>query len=88
MDILEAFEIAVAVEGRGAVLFGDEMIDEASRKLALVTANKGKREGLSYRNAPEDVPIDERRVWRRENLSNPAAPSSWLAETTEEVVVS
>ena len=88
VDILEAFEIAVAVEGRGAVLFGDEMIDEASRKLALVTANKGKREGLSYRNAPEDVPIDERRVWRRENLSNPAAPSSWLAETTEEVVVS
>src|ERR1019366_4387488 len=39
--ILDAYEHATTVRGRGAVMLGDEMIDEASRKLALVAAAKG-----------------------------------------------
>jgi citrate lyase subunit beta/citryl-CoA lyase len=31
----------------GAVMLGDEMIDEASRKLALVVAAKGRASGMS-----------------------------------------
>jgi hypothetical protein len=31
----------------GAVMLGDEMIDEASRKMALVIAAKGRAAGLS-----------------------------------------
>jgi citrate lyase subunit beta/citryl-CoA lyase len=44
--ILEAYEKATTVERRGAVMFGEEMIDEASRKMAAVTADQGRRAGL------------------------------------------
>ncbi len=33
-------------EGKGAVMFGDEMIDEASRKMALKFISRGERAGL------------------------------------------
>jgi citrate lyase subunit beta/citryl-CoA lyase len=45
--ILEAYEHATGVQQRGAVMFGDEMIDEASRKLALVAAARGRAAGLT-----------------------------------------
>ncbi|WP_067455458.1 HpcH/HpaI aldolase/citrate lyase family protein [Actinomadura macra] len=44
--ILDAYDHSVTVEGRGAVTLGDEMIDEASRKMALVIAAKGRAAGL------------------------------------------
>ncbi|QXJ24564.1 CoA ester lyase [Actinomadura graeca] len=44
--VLDAYEHSVTVEGRGAVTLGDEMIDEASRKMALVVAAKGRAAGL------------------------------------------
>ncbi|MFK3985438.1 HpcH/HpaI aldolase/citrate lyase family protein [Micromonospora sp. NPDC050397] len=46
--ILDAYEFHTSAEGgrRGAVMLGDEMIDEASRKLALVVAAKGRAAGL------------------------------------------
>jgi citrate lyase subunit beta/citryl-CoA lyase len=46
-DILDAYEKATT-EGdrRGAVMFGDEMIDEASRKMALKFVNRGVRAGF------------------------------------------
>ena len=46
--ILEAYEHATSVEGgaKGAVMLGDEMIDEASRKMALVISAKGHAAGL------------------------------------------
>jgi len=46
--ILAAYEHATSAEGghRGAVMLGDEMIDEASRKMALVVAAKGRAAGL------------------------------------------
>jgi len=45
--ILEAYEHCTTVDRRGAVMLGDEMIDEASRKMALVVAAKGRAAGLS-----------------------------------------
>ena len=45
--ILDAYEHYVEVEGRGAATLGDEMIDEASRKMALVVAAKGRAAGMS-----------------------------------------
>ena len=45
--ILDAYEHYVTVEGRGAATLGDEMIDEASRKMALVVAAKGRAAGMS-----------------------------------------
>ena len=46
--ILDAYEHSTSEAGgrRGAVMLGDEMIDEASRKMALVIAAKGRAAGL------------------------------------------
>lgn len=46
--ILDAYEWATSSAGgaRGAVMLGDEMIDEASRKMALVIAAKGRAAGM------------------------------------------
>ncbi len=46
-DILEAYRQATEGERRGAVMFGDEMIDEASRKMAMKFVTRGERAGLS-----------------------------------------
>ena len=48
-DILDAYARATSAAGglRGAVMLGDEMIDEASRKMALVVAAKGRAAGLT-----------------------------------------
>jgi citrate lyase subunit beta / citryl-CoA lyase len=46
-DILDAYEKATDVEGLGAVMFGDEMIDEASRKMAIKFVKRGERAGLT-----------------------------------------
>jgi citrate lyase subunit beta/citryl-CoA lyase len=47
-QILDAYAHATSAAGGklGAVLLGDEMIDEASRKMALVIAAKGRAAGL------------------------------------------
>jgi citrate lyase subunit beta/citryl-CoA lyase len=46
--ILDAYEWYTSEAGgkRGAAMLGDEMIDEASRKMALVIAGKGRSAGL------------------------------------------
>ncbi|MGB9377967.1 MAG: CoA ester lyase [Mycobacteriales bacterium] len=44
--ILDAYEHYTTVEKLGAVMLGDEMIDEASRKMATVIAAKGRAAGL------------------------------------------
>jgi citrate lyase subunit beta / citryl-CoA lyase len=50
-DLLEAYEKAIteggAGERRGAVMFGDEMIDEASRKMATKFVTRGERAGMT-----------------------------------------
>ena len=46
-DILDAYQKATEDDRRGAVMFGDEMIDEASRKMATKFVSRGERAGLS-----------------------------------------
>jgi citrate lyase subunit beta/citryl-CoA lyase len=47
--ILDAYDYYCSAAGgmRGAVMLGDEMIDEASRKMALVVAGKGRAAGFA-----------------------------------------
>jgi citrate lyase subunit beta/citryl-CoA lyase len=54
--ILDAYDHATRVERRGAAMLGDEMIDEASRKMALVIAAKGRAAGLSRTRTFEPPP--------------------------------
>ena len=58
-NILDAYEHYTSAEGgaKGAVMLGDEMIDEASRKMALVVSAKGRSAGMKRTDvwkAPED----------------------------------
>ncbi len=52
--ILEAYDWHTSKAGgaRGAVMLGEEMIDEASRKMALVVVGKGRAAGMTRRSAP------------------------------------
>ena len=56
--ILEAYEWHTSRAGgaRGAVMLGDEMIDEASRKMALVIAGKGRAAGMTRKAEPFQPP--------------------------------
>ena len=47
-NILDAYEYYTSEKGgaKGAVMLGDEMIDEASRKMALVISAKGRAAGM------------------------------------------
>ncbi|NYH80079.1 citrate lyase subunit beta/citryl-CoA lyase [Actinopolyspora biskrensis] len=58
-NILDAYAWYTSEEGgrRGAAMLGDEMIDEASRKMALVVAGKGRAAGLR-RTEPWHPPRD------------------------------
>jgi citrate lyase subunit beta/citryl-CoA lyase len=51
--ILDAYEHVTATQQRGAALLDGEMIDEATRKLALAVAVKGRAAGLVRRQKPE-----------------------------------
>jgi citrate lyase subunit beta/citryl-CoA lyase len=44
--IVEAYAHATGVQARGAVMFGDEMIDEASYKMAQAIVARGRASGL------------------------------------------
>ena len=52
--ILEAYDWHTSAAGgtRGAVMLGAEMIDEASRKMALVVAAKGRAAGMTRQGPP------------------------------------
>jgi citrate lyase subunit beta/citryl-CoA lyase len=52
--MLEAYRHATDVERQGAVMFGNEMIDEASRKMAEQLAARGRAAGLEVRKRWED----------------------------------
>ena len=47
MAIIEAYAHATTVQARGAVMLGDEMIDEASHKMARAIVAKGRAAGLT-----------------------------------------
>jgi len=52
--ILEAYDWHTSKSGgaRGAVMLGEEMIDEASRKMALVVAARGRAAGMTRQSEP------------------------------------
>ncbi|MDP8957562.1 MAG: CoA ester lyase [Actinomycetota bacterium] len=52
--MLDAYRHATEVERRGAVMFGSEMIDEASRKMAEQLAARGRAAGLQRQKTLED----------------------------------
>jgi citrate lyase subunit beta/citryl-CoA lyase len=45
-DILDAYRVATEETSTGAVMFGDEMIDEASAKIANSFVTRGARAGM------------------------------------------
>jgi citrate lyase subunit beta/citryl-CoA lyase len=58
-NILDAYDYYTSEQGgaKGAVMLGDEMIDEASRKMALVVSAKGRSAGMKRTDvwkAPEE----------------------------------
>jgi citrate lyase subunit beta/citryl-CoA lyase len=57
--IVEAYEHATGVEMKGAVMFGTEMIDEASRKMAEQLAARGRAAGMARQKKLEDFTGDE-----------------------------
>jgi citrate lyase subunit beta / citryl-CoA lyase len=57
--LLEAYKEATEVDNRGAVMFGTEMIDEASRKMAVQFAERGRAAGMK----PEKTYADFKRGW-------------------------
>jgi citrate lyase subunit beta/citryl-CoA lyase len=57
--LLEAYRQATEVDNRGAVMFGTEMIDEASRKMAIQFAERGRAAGMK----PEKTYADFKREW-------------------------
>ena len=57
--LLEAYKEATDVDRRGAVMFGTEMIDEASRKMAVQFAERGRAAGLS----PNKTYADFKKEW-------------------------
>jgi citrate lyase subunit beta/citryl-CoA lyase len=52
--LLEAYRHATDVEERGAVMFGTEMIDEASRKMAMQLAERGRAAGMKQQKSFDD----------------------------------
>src|SRR5487761_1942034 len=46
-DILDAYRIATEKDHTGALMFGDEMIDEASAKIASSFVTRGQRSGMT-----------------------------------------
>lgn len=60
--MLEAYEHATNIERTGAVMFGNEMIDEASRKMAEQFAARGRAAGLVSKKTWADF----RKDWETE----------------------
>jgi citrate lyase subunit beta/citryl-CoA lyase len=56
--MLEAYAHATDVEERGAVMFGNEMIDEASRKMASQFVARGQAAGLSAKKSWSEFKAD------------------------------
>jgi citrate lyase subunit beta/citryl-CoA lyase len=63
-DILDAYAHATGDDARGAVMYGDEMIDEASRKMAESNVARGRAQGLVARPVAADAPFHERAAHR------------------------
>ncbi|MGH2757361.1 MAG: HpcH/HpaI aldolase/citrate lyase family protein [Actinomycetota bacterium] len=56
--LLEAYKHATEVDRTGAVMFGNEMIDEASRKMATQFAERGRAAGMDVAKKLEDFQVE------------------------------
>ncbi len=78
-DILDSYEHATGEVALSAVMFGDEMIDEASRKMAEANVVCCRAQGLEPRPVDAGVPFDEQAKHRAEcrtaALRPPADPT-------------
>jgi citrate lyase subunit beta/citryl-CoA lyase len=54
--ILAAYDRATEDEARGALMFGDEMIDEASRKMAERVVERGRAAGMTPASSHRETP--------------------------------
>lgn len=63
-DVLDAYAAASGHAATGAVRFGDDMIDEASRRMAQSVIVRASAQQLSPRSVPSEVPFHERATWR------------------------
>ncbi|MDP9067256.1 MAG: CoA ester lyase [Actinomycetota bacterium] len=52
--LLDAYKYSTEIDRRGAVMFGNEMIDEASRKMAVQFAERGRAAGMTRVKKLED----------------------------------
>jgi citrate lyase subunit beta/citryl-CoA lyase len=57
--VLDAYKQATEIELKGAVMFGNEMIDEASRKMAEQFAIRGRAAGLTRQKSLENFTTTE-----------------------------
>jgi HpcH/HpaI aldolase/citrate lyase family len=62
LRILDAYERATSTQRRGAVMLGEEMIDEASRKMALALVAKGEAAALPRPDENLDDPPGPERL--------------------------
>lgn len=67
-DLVDAYAAEQQGRGRGAAMFGMEMMDEATRRQAALCLEKGWAQGLTARAVPDSVPFHKRQEWREENL--------------------
>jgi len=67
VDLLDAYRAATIGASTGAIRFGGEMIDEASRRMAEGMLIRGQAQGLVARPAPDDVAPEARAAWRAAN---------------------
>lgn len=56
--LLDAYKHSTEIDKRGAVMFGNEMIDEASRKMAIQFAERGRAAGMTQAKKLEDFQKD------------------------------
>jgi citrate lyase subunit beta/citryl-CoA lyase len=67
--LLDAYKHATDVDRTGAVMFGNEMIDEASRKMAVQFAERGRAAGMSRAKKLEDFQAE----WNSDTRGNTGA---------------
>ena len=80
--LLEAYKHATEVERTGAVMFGNEMIDEASRKMAVQFAERGRAAGMSVQKKLEDFQAE----WSRLTMIELNDTQKAIVETVREFV--
>ena len=86
LRILEAYRTATDSDGVGAAMFEGEMIDEASRKMASATAERGRAAGMVARSSVTAAPLADIRVLAIEQYGAGPWGTLQLADLGAEVI--